>query len=175
MKRIKLNDFLETIFFGITVLIIVQCVSMFICQRTVVVGASMETNFYDGDQLITDKLSYQFTDPERFDVIVFPYYYADGVNYIKRIIALPGETILINNDGEIYIDGELLEEEYGKETLIYPGIAENGLELGEDEYFVMGDNRNHSTDSRDIRVRVINKEDIIGKVVLRMFPNFTIY
>ena len=90
----------------------------------------------DGDQLIVDKLTYRFHDPERFDIIVFPFRYKDNTYYIKRIIGLPGETVQIV-DGEIYINGELLEESYGREVMQDAGLAAEPITLGDDEYFEM--------------------------------------
>ena len=95
----------------------------FVGQRTRVTGSSMETTLSDGDNLIVDKISYRFRDPERYDIIVFPYQYQENTYYIKRIIGMPGETIQIIN-GEVYIDGEILGEEYGAEVMQDAGIAE---------------------------------------------------
>lgn len=129
------------------VLCITFLVVRYVGQRTQVDGHSMENTLFDGDNLIVDKISYRFTDPKRFDIIVFPYHYKEDTYYIKRIIGLPGETVQIR-DGEIYIDGAILEEDYGKETMLTSGRAADQIQLGEDEYFVLGDNRNHSEDSR---------------------------
>ena len=152
---------------GITFLII-----HFVGQRTYVSGSSMENTLSDGDNLIVDKLTYRFSDPKRFDIIVFPYQYEENTYYIKRIIGLPGETVQIMEDGSIYINGEKLEESYGREV-IQPetiGRAAEPIVLGEDEYFVMGDNRNNSSDSRTDIVGNIKREDIIGKAWLRIWP-----
>ena len=144
----------------------------FVGQRTEVEGASMENTLHNGDNLIVDKLSYRFRDPERFDIIVFPFQYQANTYYIKRIIGLPGETVQIMEDGSIYINGEKMEESYGREV-IQPetiGRAAEPIVLGEDEYFVMGDNRNNSSDSRTDIVGNIKREDIIGKAWLRIWP-----
>ena len=89
---------------------------MFVGQRTVVVGESMMNTLHDQESIIVDKISYRFKDPERFDIIVFPYQEGKNTNYIKRIIGLPGETVQIK-DQKIYINGELLEESYGRELI----------------------------------------------------------
>ena len=136
----------------------------FVAQRTQVSGASMETTLSDGDQLIVDKISYQFREPERFEIIVFPYQYEAGTYYIKRIIGLPGESVRIDEDGFIYINGENLQESYGKEVMRDPGLAKDGIQLGADEYFVLGDNRNNSEDSRYADMGNVKKRNIIGKV-----------
>ena len=144
----------------------------FVGQRTRVSGSSMETTLQNGDNLIVDKLSYRFHDPERFDIIVFPFQFQDNTYYIKRIIGLPGETVQIMDDGSIYINGEKLEENYGMEV-IKPetiGRAAEPIELGDDEYFVMGDNRNASTDSRTTAIGFVDERCIMGKVYFTVFP-----
>ena len=141
----------------------------FVGQRTHVNGDSMNVTLQDGDNLIVDKLSYRFKDPERFDIIVFPYQYQEKTYYIKRIIGMPGETLQVI-DGMVYIDGEMLDESYGKEVMDYAGIASEPVELGQDEYFVLGDNRNNSSDSRDPSVGNIKEDQIIGKAFIRIWP-----
>jgi signal peptidase I len=123
----------------------------------------------NGDNLIVDKLSYRFSEPERFDIVVFPYQYQEKTYYIKRIIGMPGETVQIK-DGMVYIDGEMLQESYGKEVMEYAGVASEPVELGEDEYFVLGDNRNNSSDSRDPSVGNVYRDQIIGKAFIRIWP-----
>ena len=144
----------------------------YVGQRTKVSGPSMETTLHDGDNLIVDKISYRFRDPERFDIIVFPYQYAEETFYIKRIIGLPGDIVQII-DGYVYLNGELLEEDvYGAEVIDSTkyGIAEEPIELGVEEYFVLGDNRNHSSDSRDPSVGVLTRDQLIGRAWLRIWP-----
>ena len=142
----------------------------FVAQRTQVSGSSMETTLSDGDQLIVDKISYQFREPERFEIIVFPYQYEAGTYYIKRIIGLPGETVQIL-DGSVYINGEKLEEHYGNEVMEEAGIAAEPVTLGVDEYFVLGDNRNQSEDSRFADMGNVKLEDIEGKVWAVLSPS----
>lgn len=151
------------------VLAITFLIITFVGQRTHVSGESMENTLDDGDQLIVDKLTYRFHDPERFDIIVFPFRYKDNTYYIKRIIGLPGETVQIA-DGEIYINGEVLEESYGREVMQDAGLAAEPITLGDDEYFVLGDNRNYSSDSRDPSVALIHRKEIIGRAWLRIWP-----
>lgn len=151
------------------VLCITFLVVRYVGQRTQVDGHSMENTLFDGDNLIVDKISYRFADPKRFDIIVFPYHYKEDTYYIKRIIGLPGETVQIR-DGEIYIDGAILEEDYGKETMLTSGRAADQIQLGEDEYFVLGDNRNHSEDSRFDDVGNIERSEIIGRAFIRIWP-----
>ena len=167
-----LKEFLNTAIYLLCVLGAVWLVITFVGQRTEVEGASMENTLHNGDNLIVDKLSYRFRDPERFDIIVFPFQYQTNTYYIKRIIGLPGETVQIMEDGSIYINGEKMEESYGR-AVIQPetiGRAAEPIVLGEDEYFVMGDNRHNSSDSRTDIVGNIKREDIIGKAWLRIWP-----
>ena len=156
------------IYIGI-IIIICYCIITFVGQRTTVHGHSMENTLQDGDNLWIDKLSYQFGDPKRFDIVVFPYQGQD-VYYIKRVIGLPGEKVQITPDGNILINDEVLMESYGREVIADSGTASEPRVLGEDEYFVLGDNRNDSRDSRWADVGDINKKDIIGKAVLRLSP-----
>ena len=141
----------------------------FVGQRTHVNGDSMNVTLEDGDNLIVDKLSYRFSDPKRYDIIVFPYQYQEKTYYIKRIIGMPGETVQVI-DGMVYIDGEMLDETYGMEMMQYAGVASEPITLGEEEYFVLGDNRNNSSDSRDPSVGNIQEDQIIGKAFLRIWP-----
>lgn len=149
---------------GLTYLIIT-----FVGQRTRVSGSSMETTLSDGDNLIVDKISYRFEEPKRYEIIVFPYQYEENTYYIKRIIGLPGETVQVM-DGEVYINGRKLNENYGNEAMQDSGIAEEPITLGEDEYFVLGDNRNHSADSRDASVGVLHRKDLLGRAWIRIWP-----
>lgn len=141
----------------------------FVGQRTQVSGSSMETTLSDGDQLIVDKISYRFRDPARYDIVVFPYRYEENTFYIKRIIGLPGETVQIV-DGYVYIDGQQLDEHYGNEVMENAGIAAEPVVLGEDEYFVLGDNRNNSQDSRASNVGVLHRSELLGRAWIRIWP-----
>ena len=142
----------------------------FVGQRTRVSGQSMETTLQDGDNLIVDKISYRFHDPSRYDIIVFPYKYEENTFYIKRIIGLPGEIVQVK-DGYTYINGKKLTSDiYGREVMDEPGIAEEPIKLGSDEYFVLGDNRNHSQDSRDPYVGVLKRSDLLGRAFIRIYP-----
>lgn len=156
------------IYIGI-VLLLSWLIVTFVGVRTVVDGQSMEPTLQDGNNLIVDKLSYRFRDPKRYEIIVFPYKYEENTYYIKRIIGLPGETVQVK-DGEVYIDGELLGEDYGAEPMEDAGIAAEPIQLGDDEYFVLGDNRNHSSDSREPSVGVLKREDLIGRAWIRIYP-----
>ena len=151
------------------VLAVTFLIITFVGQRTHVSGESMENTLDDGDQLIVDKVTYRFRAPERYDIIVFPFRYKDNTYYIKRIIGLPGETVQIV-DGEIYINWEVLQESYGREVMQDAGLAAEPITLGDDEYFVLGDNRNYSSDSRDPSVALIHRKEIVGRAWLRIWP-----
>lgn len=169
-KKSMGREILEfVIYIGIVALLTFLLVT-FVGQRTVVSGRSMNPTLEDKDNLITDKLSYRFTDPKRYDIVVFPFEDESGKrNFIKRIIGLPGETVQII-DGEVYINGELLGETYGAEKMEYAGVAAEPITLGEDEYFVLGDNRNNSKDSRYADVGNITKDRLIGRAFIRIWP-----
>lgn len=169
MKNV-LKEILSTSVYILTVLVLTYLIIHFVGQRTEVIGPSMQPTLYSGDNLIVEKITYRFHDPKRFDIIVFPFQYAEKTYYIKRIIGLPGETVRIDGEGNIYINGEILQEGYGKEVIKSPGLAENTITLASDEYFVMGDNRNDSSDSRDPSVGNIKKKNIIGRAVFRIWP-----
>lgn len=173
-----LKELLSTSIYILVVLAATYLIVNFVGQRTIVNGASMEPTLYGtdvndpdkvGDNLIVDKITYRFQDPKRYDIIVFPFQHS-GEFYIKRIIGLPGETVRIDEDGVIYINEEVLAEGYGKEVIANPGRAIDPIVLGEDEYFVLGDNRNNSADSRTAAVGNIKREDIIGRAWIRIWP-----
>ena len=163
------KEILSWVLYIAFVLVLTWVIITFVGQRTRVDGRSMMNTLHDGDNLIVEKLSYRFSDPKRFDIIVFP---PTGKKeyYIKRIIGLPGETVQIDENGNIYINGELLEENYGAETIQNPGRAAKPITLGDDEYFVMGDNRNNSKDSRSEEVGNVKRSQIIGRAWLRIWP-----
>ena len=169
MKNI-MKQILSTSIYLLVVLCAAYLIITYVGQRTQVSGSSMETTLSDGDNLLVDKITYRFSEPKRFDIIVFPFQYDTDTYYIKRIIGMPGETVQIDYDGNIYINGSLLEESYGREVIQNPGRAAEPITLGKDEYFVMGDNRNNSSDSRDPSVGNIHRKDIIGRAWVRIWP-----
>ncbi len=169
MKRV-LREILNTSLYLLGVLCLVYLVIHFVGQRTQVQGSSMEPMLSEADNLIVDKISYRFHDPERYDIIVFRFLGEKDTFYIKRVIGLPGETVQIDEEGKIYVEGEVIDDFYGKEVIENPGRAYEPITLGKDEYFVLGDNRNNSTDSRDPSVANIRRENIIGRAWLRIWP-----
>lgn len=140
---------------------------LFIGRAAIVNGDSMQPMLHDGDMLIVQKIAYHH--PKRFDIVVFDSLDGRGTLFIKRIIGLPGETVQIQ-DGVITIDGEVLEEDYGLEPMRDAGIAAESISLGEEEYFVLGDNRNNSGDSRSASVGAVKQEQIEGKALFRFWP-----
>ena len=162
------QELLSLIVYIGVVILICFIIMNFVGGRVQVEGPSMQDTLYTGDNLWVDRVSYKFSDPKRFDVVVFPV--ADGSYYIKRVIGLPGEKVQILPDGTILINDKALDEHYGKETIWDPGIAAQPFYLGKDEYFVLGDNRNDSHDSRASDIGNISKDDIFGKAVLRLSP-----
>ena len=170
MKKSVIKEILSTSIYLLCVLIVTYLIIHYVGQRTEVQGSSMEPTLQNADNLIVDKISYRVREPQRFDIIVFPFQFEEDTYYIKRIISMPGEKVRIDWDGTVYIDGEALEEGYGLEVIQDPGRAVDEIELGEDEYFVLGDNRNNSTDSRAELVGNIHKDDIIGRAWVRIYP-----
>ena len=135
--------------------------------RIPVAGHSMTPLLESGDVVLMDRLSYAFGKPDRFDVVV--YERGDQKLNVKRVIGLPGETVQITG-GEIYIDGKLLKQGEGMSGISLAGIAENPIKLGEDQYFLLGDNRDSSEDSRFANVGNVSEDQIQGRVWLRVSP-----
>jgi signal peptidase I len=157
----------------IIALAIVLPIRFFLFQPFFVKGESMEPNFKNGDYLIVDEISYRLRAPERGEVIVFKYPSDPSQLFIKRIIGLPGETVDIENN-KINISKDEKAQDLDESSYLNSDINTWGsikLTLGKDEYFVLGDNRLFSYDSR--RFGILPKEDIIGRVVLRAWPIFS--
>jgi len=152
---------------------IVMPIRYFLFQPFFVRGQSMDPNFGDGDYLIVDEISYRFNEPQRGEVIVFKAPFNPSQRFIKRIIGLPGETVEIKNGNiTIYKDGQLfvLNEENYLSSLDTTGNIK--ITLSEDEYFVLGDNRAFSYDSR--RFGSLPEDKIIGRVIFRAWPFATL-
>ena len=182
MRNLMQRQWFQTVLWIFFVLLLVFFTTRFIGQRAVVDGPSMESTLHDGDNMILDKISYRFSDPERYDIVVFPGQLDEAGNktmYIKRIIGLPGETVEIK-DGKIYIDGLVLNTDiYAKDGITEEGSPEfNNITLKENEYYCLGDNREVSEDSRYIGPVYLDRElfhsvalhEIIGKIRIRVFP-----
>lgn len=143
-------------------------------EKMTVSGTSMETVLNHEDSVIIDKVTGKIRGYQRFDVVAFQQNGREHDFYnIKRIIGLPGETVQISG-GKIYIDGEELNDKYAVDTMANAGAASKEIVLEKDEYFVLGDNRNNSEDSRFASVGNVLKSEIIGRVWIRISPGFAI-
>ncbi len=137
-------------------------------MRTSVIGDSMEPVLYNGQEILMNRILYRISMPKRGDVIVFlPNGNQNSHFYVKRVVGLPGETVQIR-DGNVYIDGVMLAEDERFDKIVDPGIAQNELLLSTDEFFVLGDNRNSSEDSRSGNIGAVKKDTIIGKAWFHM-------
>lgn len=166
----KLPAFLEYGLYVLILLAVLVLVPKFVLEKVLVDGESMENSLLDGESILIEKVSRYFGGPDRFDVVVFHKQLgAQKRTYVKRVIGLPGETVQIVGD-TIYINGEVLKEEFGKEPMVYSGLAAAPLTLGEDEYFVLGDNRTVSADSRSESVGIVKRSQLDGVVFLRIYP-----
>lgn len=152
------------------VILLAYTIINFALEKTTVLGKSMEVTLQEDDKIIINKLAYVFHDPKRYDVIVFKQS-GDEHNYynVKRVIGLPGETVLIK-EGNIYINGEVLEEPMVVDPIQIGGLANDEIVLDENEFFVLGDNRNNSEDSRFANIGNVVLDDIIGKAWIRLSP-----
>lgn len=139
-------------------------------EKTTVVGESMEQTLQQDDKIIINKLTYRFSKPKRFDVVVFKQSGKEHSYYnIKRIIGLPGETVQIK-DGIVYINDKAIKEKSDVDLINNPGLAVEPIKLEDKEYFVLGDNRNLSEDSRFANIGNVVFDDIIGKAWIRLKP-----
>ena len=168
-KHENVVTFLKVVILFAVAIFAIRFISQYVVTRTIVDGNSMFPTLKDGDHLIIFNLQKSFN---RFDIVVFNSDINDKEFLIKRVIGLPGENVKIDRGGKIYINDELLEtDRYAADTTEDPGLAlydNGGVDLGEDEYFVMGDNRNRSEDSRFAPVGNIKRSEIAGRVILRV-------
>ena len=136
--------------------------------RFIVHGPSMESTFFEGQFLIVSRVNYLIGEPEQGDIVVFHFPGDTDQDYIKRVIGTPGDMVEII-DTEVFVNGNLLNEPYINEPCTPTNCPDNNWELGEDEYFVMGDNRNRSSDSRRF-IQPVKREHIVGEVIIRYWP-----
>lgn len=147
---------------------IIFMITQFACICTTVHGISMQATLMDNDKVLVNKLTYKFNDPQRYDIVLVKY--SEDEYYIKRIIGMPGDKFQIKNNGYVYIDDEKILKDYGFEKIKDPGIFIEPVILKDDEYVVLGDNRNFSTDSRDESVGIIKKDALIGRTTYCVYP-----
>lgn len=170
MKDKNKGQILKVLIYIAIVTALVVGFQTFLYSPMRVTGDSMNPTFCDKDIVLVNRFQYDNHEPERYDLIVFNYKYDQKTRYIKRVIGLPGETVEIKNN-TIYIDSEELKEYYGiyddgeRHLEDYPAYT-----LGEDEYFVLGDNRDHSVDSRSGDVGPVEMEMIVGRAAFRLYP-----
>lgn len=173
-KKPKYKKYLKSLLLWIIEIIVVILAAYLIIEyaveKTTMMGVSMNTTLNEGDKIIINKMAYLRKEPQRNDVIVFSQS-KNGHGYynIKRVIGLPGETVEIIN-GAVFIDGTKLQEVIPVEPMRVAGLADEAIVLGENEFFVLGDNRNYSEDSRFANIGIIVRNDIIGKAWLRLEP-----
>ena len=143
-------------------------VTRYCVEKTKMVGSSMSGTLEDGDKILINLLSYsEKDDPERFDIIVFEKNGKEHSYYgIRRVIGLPGERVQVRN-GSVYINGEKLEEPMNADPMLVSGLADNEILLDEDEFFVLGDNRNNSEDSRFTSMGNVTRDEIVGRAWIR--------
>lgn len=179
-KRSPISIVIELLIYAFIVFFCLYIFPTYIMERTVVSGESMEDTLHHNESLLVNKLSYRFGDPERYDIIVFR---PKGQNvdeyYVKRIYGLPGETIYIDKNS-IYVNGEKVDDPYAKDAmdddLIEIGTPDKPYTLKENEYYVLGDHRSVSMDSRyspendEDAPGPVKRENIVGKVFIRIWP-----
>ncbi len=165
-KTIK--DILELLVGGVVAVFLAFVMVFSVGMRTSVIGNSMEPALYNGQEILMNRIIYRLSTPKRGDVIVFlPNGNQNSHFYVKRVVGLPGETVQIR-EGRVYIDGVLLNEDESFDKMSDPGIAQNEVILASDEFFVLGDNRNSSEDSRSGNIGAVKKDNIIGKAWFHM-------
>lgn len=170
MDWLDVKEFLKDTFKYIVFIIAVLVIAIYVVGLQQVVGPSMSNTLNNGDIVILDKLSYRFTDIKRGDIVAL--YYADTKYLIKRVIGLPGDTIEFQ-DNKLYINNAYYDESYLNDSIYTDDFTLNDLgytTIPKDMYFVLGDNRGDSMDSRDSEVGLINKKDILGKVRIQIWP-----
>ena len=141
----------------------------FVGQTLTIRGESLESTYYDGDVVLVNKLIYKMTEPKQYDMVAFRADNSDGNHYsIKRVVAVPGDSVIIT-DGVLLVNGQTLDGFPAFSQIDSPGLAKEEIILGDDEYFVMGDNCNNSEDSRVVSVGNIKRENMIGKVQMKLY------
>ncbi|MBR1471436.1 MAG: signal peptidase I [Lachnospiraceae bacterium] len=168
INRKLLLEILSWIFSGMVMVLLAFVLVYLFGLRTSVIGISMEPTLANGQEILIDRFVFLLKQPKQNDVVVFlPNGNENAHYYVKRVIGTPKDTVLIK-DGLIYINGDIYDDSGIFDRIENGGIAESGLTLGEDEYFVLGDNRNDSEDSRSSNIGIVKKEYIIGRAWFRI-------
>lgn len=163
-----LKGIVDTGVFLLVVLTITYVLHTYVVERCEIHNHSMEPTLEEGNIILVDKLTYRRRSPERFEIITFNNS-SNKEDLIKRVIGLPGETVRIVQ-GKIFIDGNAIDDIEGLDVPADAGVASSDFKLGDDEYFVIGDNRKESIDSRSAQVGPVRTEDIIGRAFIRLKP-----
>ena len=166
------REILEMVFYLVIALLAALFIVNFVGQRTQVDGHSMDPTLADGQNLILDKVSYRFRDPERYDIIIFKYPDDESQLFIKRLIGLPGDTVEIRN-GKVFING--VEDEKANSHVPETPTGNYGpYVVPEGSYFMLGDNREHSKDSRFWQNTFVTYDEIVGKAIVRYYPSIKV-
>lgn len=166
----KKSTFLEYAVYLFILVFVLFLAPNYLIEKILVDGTSMEYSLYNKEQVLIEKVSRYFDGPDRFEIVVFTKNHGTYTKtYIKRVIGLPGESIQIIGN-RIFINGEELKEEFGKNPMDTAGIAAEPITLGENEYFVLGDNRKVSIDSRNTAVGIVHIDELDGVVFFRVAP-----
>ncbi|MCI9416476.1 MAG: signal peptidase I [Eubacterium sp.] len=172
-KKVNVPIVKEVISWSVEIVIILVIAFVFVYYiglRTSVVGQSMSPTLENRQEILVNRFIYSITDPKPNDIVVFlPNGNEKSHYYVKRIIGVPGDKVIIK-DGAVYVNGELFEEEAETAAILDAELAEEEIVLAEDEYFVLGDNRNNSEDSRYANIGNVKKEYIIGKAWFIVSP-----
>ncbi len=164
ISKSMIREIFSTVFCAFAAVFVAFVIVFSVGMKVGVIGVSMEPKLYNGQEVLVNRLLYRLSSPGRGDVVAFlPNGNKNSHYYIKRVVGLPGETVQIVG-GYVYINGELLVEDERYDKIADAGIAQVEVQLGSDEFFVLGDNRNNSEDSRSGNIGPVKKETIAGKV-----------
>ena len=164
INNATIHEIFSTLFYSLAAILLAFVLVSSVGMKVSMIGVSMEPALYNSQGVLINRFIYSITSPKRGDIVAFlPNGNKNSHYYLKRVVGLPGETVQIIG-GYVYIGGELLEEDESFDKIADPGMAENEVVLGSDEYFVLGDNRNNSEDSRSGNIGAVKKETIAGKV-----------